>query len=227
MTEDEIKQQAFNNHQEYARRMYEEQLHQQRLQRQVHEAQQSAHERQLAIDSTPRRRYVMIAAVDLNQGIGKEGKLPWYYMEDLQWFKQHTTGHVCVMGKATYLDIVDRLGDKAVDKVLPNRDCFVVSTTLKQEDIKNATVITSIYDVEHHLSNDDHDKTIFFIGGERIFNDALSVVDTVLLTVINKEHGCDKFFPIDSLYKMFVVQKIQQASSTDQLRFVTYTRKPK
>lgn len=212
--------------QEYARRMYEEHMRQQQAQQyQIQAAQQQAHERQLAIDSTPRQQYAIIAAVDLNKGIGKDGQLPWHYKEDLQWFKKHTTDQVCVMGKTTYQDIVNRLGDKTQESVLPNRKCFVVSSTLEQSNVPNATVVKSIYDVDLQLTDEDQGKTIFFIGGEGIFNAALSLVDTIYLTVINKEHNCDKFFPIDSLYRIFEVQKIQQASTTDELRFITYTRK--
>ena len=44
-------------------------------------------------------------------GFGKDGKIPWSIPEDLDHFKEITTGHICVMGRRTYTDMLAmRLG---------------------------------------------------------------------------------------------------------------------
>ena len=43
----------------------------------------------------------LIASVDNNWGIGYKGRLLCRIPEDMRWFKEHTTGKVVVMGRAT------------------------------------------------------------------------------------------------------------------------------
>jgi dihydrofolate reductase len=212
------------------RAIMEEILRRQHAQQQANveagKAQQRAYERQQAIDQDPHWKYAVIAAVDLDRGFSKAGEIPWYYKEDLQWFKMITTNHICVMGRTTYEDINKRMGDKAKDSVLPSRQCFVVSSTLKQEDVHNATVIQHCYDVVNHLNFDDIEtKTIFFIGGERIFKEGIALAKTVYLTVVNKTFECDKFFPVEYVEKYFILDKTHQTVGAPDLRFFTYVRK--
>lgn len=215
--------------QEARQRMAEEMLRRQREQAElnaaVNRAQQRAHERQQAIDTDPRWKYAIIAAVDLDRGFSKASEIPWHYKEDFVWFKKITTNHICVMGRSTYEDINKRLGDKAKESVLPSRQCFVVSSTLKQEDVRNATVIEHCYDVANHVNHDDiQTKTIFFIGGEHVFNEGISLADTVYLTVINKTFGCDKFFPVEYIEKYFTHEQTHRTESAPDLRFLTFKR---
>lgn len=219
-------QQEAQFREQFYRQQQEQQRRQQQLQQQLQKAQQSAIHRQQLLDESSRHKFAIIAAVDSTGGLSKNGEIPWHYKEDFNWFKKQTTGNICVMGRGTYEDINKRLGDKAKDSVLPNRKCFVVSSTLKQQDINNATVITSAYDVDSQLTNDDLEKTVFYIGGESIFNLALSIADELYLTFINKDFECDKFFPIEYVDKLFDKDKTFKTEN-DDLRFVTYKRKGK
>lgn len=210
---------------EFIRMQQEYQRQQQEIQRLINQAQRQAAERQQMIDSMSPQRNVIIAAVDLAGGYSKDGKIPWDYPGDLKWFQQQTSGHVCVMGKNTYLDLVERLGAKAKDSVLPNRKCFVVSSTLNQDSVNNATVIKSIYDVEMELGDEDADKRVYFIGGGRIFRDALSLVDTVILTTINKSFDCDMIFPYHEMTNTFAINRVLKNDTDEDLRFVEFVRK--
>lgn len=169
-------------------------------------------------------RYAVIAAVDLDRGFAKGGKIPWHYPSDFKWFKKHTMGHACVMGRKTYEDICVMLGDKAKDSVLPGRPCFVVSETLTS--LPNATVVKSIAEVQHKLPADyPMEKPIFIIGGERLFHEGVALAQDVYLTVINKTHECDRFFPVEYVLKHFQEPRIFKAKDTDDLRFLIFTRK--
>ena len=173
------------------------------------------------IDVTqPPRLFSVIAAVDLDGGYAKDGVIPWFYSEDLKWFKNRTENTICVMGRTTYQDICARLGDKALESVLPNRTCFVVSTTLK--DIKNATVISSLGELEKHLSPDDP-REVSVIGGGRLFREAVSKADVVFLTVINKTHECDSFFPVKYILNNFINTKFFKGKEED-LRYTVWQR---
>lgn len=166
-----------------------------------------------------KQRYSVIAAVDALGGFAKNGKIPWYYSEDFKWFKKQTIGHMCVMGRHTYEDINARLGDKAKDSVLPNRQCFVLSSTLS--DLPNATVIRSLSEVEKF--SPDTNIPIFIIGGGALFEMGVLLADTVVLTEINSDYACDKFFPISYLTNNFIIR--QQITTEDrELSFYTLER---
>jgi dihydrofolate reductase len=168
------------------------------------------------------QEYAVIAAVDLDRGYSKEGKIPWRYADDFKWFKKHTLGHACVMGRKTYEDICAMLGDKAKDSVLPGRPCYVISKTLTT--LPNATVVKSISEVQFQLPDNYGQKPIFIIGGELLFREGVSLASTVYLTVINKSHGCDKFFPVEYVLKHFNAPRVFKTTEED-LRFLVFNRK--
>ena len=43
-----------------------------------------------------------IVAMDSGGGIGKDGKLPWKLREEMDFFKEMTTGNVIIMGSTTF-----------------------------------------------------------------------------------------------------------------------------
>lgn len=196
---------------------------QQELLKKVNLARQVAQLRQQWIDEEPRPKYAVIAAVDLQGGFAKNGEIPWHFPTDLKWFANRTRGHVCVMGRTTYEDINKRLGEKAEKSVLPGRKCFVVSTTL--EELPNATVVKSLGDVGNYLSDGDVDKTIFIIGGERLFVEGISIAEQVILTIVNSEYNCDKFFPVWYVQQHFETSQVFMKEDAPELRFVIWKRK--
>lgn len=216
--------------QEEAQKVYEEAMRRAQAEQMAHqllvaEIQRRAAEHQALLDTAPRQKFAIIAAVDAAGGFGKDGKIPWDFPEDFRWFQSQTKGNICVMGKATYLEINEKIGDAGKDSVLPGRKCFVVSSTLNQADVSNATVIRDIYEVDKHLDDDDITKTVFYIGGLQIFSQALSRADRVLITAINDDYSCDRFFPTDSLNKLFKVNRVFKSEHTNDLRFVEFVRK--
>lgn len=200
---------------EYARKMQEQQY------QRVQAARQHA-EHQVAIDQRVRRQYVIIAAVDVNGGFAKDGKIPWNYPADLKWFSKKTKGQICIMGRHTYEDINERLGDKAKKSVLPGRRCFVLSSTLKE--LPNATVVDSLLNIEMHLTEGDDEKVICIIGGGKLFIEGIAIASHVYLTLINKDYQCDQFFPYEYLTKHFMKDKMFKHNDTDELRFTVWAR---
>ena len=62
----------------------------------------------------------LIAAVDKNLAIGKNGKIPWHIKEDLQFFQKNTLNTAMIMGRSTF----DSIG-----KPLPNRKNIVMTNS--------------------------------------------------------------------------------------------------
>lgn len=184
-----------------------------------------AEETQRDINTSPRRQYAVIAAVDNKGGFAKGGKIPWRFTEDFQWFKQQTDGHACIMGRTTYEDMVEMRGEKAKDTVLPNRTSFVLSSSMGADSITNAKVIRNAWDADNLLQSDEElTKTIFFIGGEQVFHLGLSYADVIYLTVIDDDYECDQFFNTKYVETYFTLVSVFKHPNQPKLRFTKWTR---
>lgn len=169
----------------------------------------------------------IIVAVDERGGFGKAGKIPWHLPEDLKNFQEVTKGQVCVMGRRTYNDMLDmrvkRLADKGLDttitEILPGRECYVVTSS---DDLPTpgATRVKSLGSVRNKMKADP--RTLFAIGGERIFTEALAWCNTIHMTVIKGNYECDVSFPVQVLNKKF---SIISGKQTDDAYYVVYQRR--
>ncbi|MGM8885730.1 dihydrofolate reductase [Psychrobacter sp. 1U2] len=176
-----------------------------------------------------------IAAISSNRCIGKDNELPWHISADLQHFKAMTTKKndsaiqgIVIMGRKTF----ESMGSKP----LPKRVSFIISTQLDYAEQKNLTDRDDAYVVHNlddaltqaaSLAHGAHLNTIWVIGGEKVFNDAMMYTDRIELTHVdtNIKDG-DAFFP--ELPNEFVVseeseQKHDEKSGLD-FQFVSYQR---
>lgn len=162
----------------------------------------------------------IVVAVDEGGGFGKAGKIPWNEPEDLKHFKEVTKDSICIMGRRTYEDMVEmRKGKKIGKSILPGRECYVL-TRDNNADFEGATIASGLRDVLDKIK-DTNQKPIFVIGGEKLFIEALSWAKRVHMTVVEGDHKCDKFFPIDFLRRKF---KIVSGEKKGNLTFVEYIR---
>lgn len=209
---------------EMLKRMWQQKLKQEQEQQALHNLLHQRQQEAIELMKEPLMRTTLsvIAATDMCGGFAKDGQIPWHYSEDFKWFKNRTMGNVCIMGKNTYEDINQRLGEKARENVLPGRQSFVISKTLK--DISNATVIRSLDEVDKILDFDDP-RTRFVIGGGQLFREAISMATTIYLTTINKNFNCDRFFPTQYLQQQFEIHQTFKKTEQDDLRFTIWKRK--
>ena len=171
----------------------------------------------------------IVIAVDYVGGFAREGKIPWYFPEDLKHFKQTTTGGACIMGRVTYQDMYDMViarkskGDEGekkkpvhIEEILPKRDSYVVTRTMNGAE--GATVVPDIRAAVERTSK----NAIFVIGGERMFIEALPWVNRIYMTIVKGTYDCDRFFPVDYVQQHFRIIKGKKKSP---LTFVEYVRK--
>ena len=88
---------------------------------------------------------ILIAAIDVDGGIGKDGYMPWHYPEDLKLFMKLTIGNTIVMGRKTFEGMFDR--GKAP---LKNRQNIIVTSQAADYRLRFAEACAS--------SNDDRDR---------------------------------------------------------------------
>ncbi len=126
----------------------------------------------------------IIVAKAKNNIIGRDNKLLWNLPEDLNHFKELTTGHTIIMGRKTF---------ESLGKVLPNRKHIVFSQNpdFKVND-ENVQVVHSMLEIQEYIENDEEN---FVIGGAMIYNLLMPYVEKMYITQINKEFEGDAFFP--------------------------------
>ena len=127
------------------------------------------------------------------------------------------------MGRTTYDDLNQRMGDKGEESVLPLRKCFVVTSSELPRN--NAIAVKSIGEVDSHLTDEDFTKTVFFIGGERIYRKGIAKCQTAYVTIVNKDVNADRHFPVKYLQKHFTMTKLLSVDGEAGLRFTIWNRK--
>jgi dihydrofolate reductase len=141
--------------------------------------------------------FTVIVAISSNNGIGKEGKLPWNISEDMAFFKDITTTitlperqNVVIMGRKTFESMNMR--------PLKSRFNICVTKTLKQEDFMNYTnmAIVNEFDDALRLALTVNSEKIFVIGGSQIYNEAIrhGKCGEVICNEIAGDYDCDTFF---------------------------------
>jgi len=118
--------------------------------------------------------FSVIVAVDSNEGIGKNGKIPWNVPEDMAFFKSLTTTvtdpekrNVVIMGRKTLESMNMR--------PLKSRFNICVSKTLKNEDFAHYTNMAIVCSFEDALrvAKNVNNENIFVIGGSQLYNEAI------------------------------------------------------
>ena len=113
----------------------------------------------------------LIAAVDKNLAIGKNGKIPWHIKEDLRHFKKNTLNTTIIMGRATF----DSIG-----KPLPDRNNIVMTKSPS-----NRKGVIEVSDAKSALKEAKKaSEKISIIGGESIYNEFMHIENKLLLSEI-------------------------------------------
>ena len=128
----------------------------------------------------------IIAAVAENNVIGVKNGLPWNLPEDLKHFREITMGKTVLMGRNTFLSIMDIL-----KKPFPGRTNVVISNN---PDDKVPEGVLLYNDLEKALQ-DLADKEVFVAGGAMIFSQMINRVDKLFITHIHKAYEGDVKFP--------------------------------
>ncbi|MAD96505.1 MAG: diacylglycerol kinase [Flavobacteriaceae bacterium] len=126
----------------------------------------------------------IIAAIGLNNALGKNNDLIWHLPSDLKRFKKTTTGFPIIMGRKTF---------ESIGKPLPNRTNVIVTRNPSYTK-DGCEVVTSLKEAIDIVS--DQEKS-FIIGGAQIYQQAIeeNLVDELDITLVQEEFEADVFFP--------------------------------
>jgi dihydrofolate reductase len=129
------------------------------------------------------KKLSIIAAVAQNGAIGKDNDLLWHISADLKRFKQLTLEHTVVMGKNTYYSLPIR--------PFPKRRNVVI-TSNRNAEFEGCETASSI---EEAIALCRQGEETFIIGGSRIYEQFLPLVDKLYITWVYKDFEADCFFP--------------------------------
>lgn len=155
----------------------------------------------------------IIVATDSSNGIGINNTLPWHLPEDLAHFKRLTSGHAIIMGRKTF----DSIG-----RPLPNRRSIVVSRNAEWQH----EGVERVGSLEDALALVAGAGEAFVIGGGQIFEQALPLVDKLVITRIDRTYECDAFFPALAEGAWQEVAREEHVSAAGlPYSIISYTRK--
>lgn len=129
-----------------------------------------------------RPKITIVVAMTRQRAIGRKGSIPWHIPEELRLFRELTTGHAVIMGRATF---------ESIGRPLPDRYNIVLSRTMPL-----AAGVEVCRSLEEALAKAEGAKRhIFIIGGESVYRQALPLADAMVISVIRKDYAGDAFFP--------------------------------
>lgn len=127
----------------------------------------------------------LIVAISEDGTIGDQGKIPWHIREDLQRFKRLTMGHPIVMGRRTH---------ETIGKPLPGRTNIVLTREVHFTAPRGVLTFASLNAALDHCRQ-QHEDTVFIIGGSQVYQAALPLADKLFVTEIHRRVTGDTKFP--------------------------------
>ena len=153
----------------------------------------------------------IIVAIADNNAIGRNNELLWHISEDLKFFKRTTLGCPVIMGRKTFESIgrplpkrlnilVSRSGYEAPEGVR------VVASLEEAFGLAGVEILRSGQNDKEPAQNDKHNvmpsevetsaSRVFVIGGGQIYAQAISQVDSMVITHVHTViEDADTFFP--------------------------------
>lgn len=125
----------------------------------------------------------IIVAIAENFAIGKNNELLFHLPNDLQHFKQITSGHTIIMGRNTLLSLPKW--------PLPKRRHIVV--TDRPDD--NFPGCETVFSVEEAIEKVKGEDEAFIIGGGMIYRQFFPLARRLYLTVVHRPFDADTYFP--------------------------------
>lgn len=176
-----------------------------------------------------------VVAVGPAGGIGIGSDLLFRIKEDLQFFKQVTSGHVVIMGRKTF---------ESIGKPLPNRQNIVITTDPEyvlnlytpenDKQYDNLHCVTSIEEAVRlggRLANTVYNNNeLMVIGGATIYDQFMPFTQRILMTSVNaSDSHADVFFPlsgadIELWWQARTLNETQEGTLDDTGVTVTYDR---
>lgn len=128
----------------------------------------------------------IIAAVDNNWAIGREGHLLVSIPNDMKLFRQETEGKVIILGRKTLATFPGK-------RPLENRKNIILSED-RDLQVKDALVLNSVEEVLEEVKK-YKSEDVYVVGGASIYEQFLPYCDVAHITKIDFEYFADRHMP--------------------------------
>lgn len=161
----------------------------------------------------------MIAAIGMNNELGKNGSLIWNIPKDLKYFSEKTKGSTIVMGRNTF---------NSLPKVLPGRKHIILSKTnsFNKEIDSNVVVVDNKDELIDLCNKISYNNEVFIIGGASLYEMFIDIADKLYITHIEEiDEDADVYFPkiLDEKWEKTVLTNDED--NNIKFSFVEYTKK--
>jgi len=155
----------------------------------------------------------LIVAMDKNNLIGKNNKIPWHIPGELKRFRAITMGKPIIMGRKTF---------ESIGKPLDGRENVVLTNnkSYKQAGVKSYNNISEV------ISDFTNYDEIFIIGGSEIYALVLPLAHKLYVTKIDKIYDGDTWFPKIHYDEWKIQESTQITEETTQTQYenIIYTK---
>ena len=128
----------------------------------------------------------IIAAVDNNWAIGRDGHLLVSIPNDMKLFRQETEGKVIILGRKTLATFPGK-------RPLENRKNIILSEDRELQE-KDALVLNSVEEVLNEVKK-YRSEDVYVVGGASIYEQFLPYCDVAHITKIDFEYFADRHMP--------------------------------
>lgn len=123
----------------------------------------------------------LIAAIDSQRGIADDTGIPWKLPTDQKFFVEQTKEGLILMGAGTYHEFT---------KPMHGRTNYVVTHDTRPL----YSGFVAVHDIEAFLKEHASER-INNIGGASLFAQTIQYADELILTQVQRDFHCTKFFP--------------------------------
>lgn len=160
---------------------------------------------------------IIVAAKSDNQVIGKENKLAWHLPADLRFFLKTIEGAYLITGRKSYESAQG-------NEVFGPERAFVIVTRNKHYSPANGKIAHSLK-MAIKIAQNDGANRICILGGAGIYEQAMEIADTMILTEVHANFAGDTFFPSIDFNKWKETSRTfykKDAQNSYNYSFVTY-----
>jgi dihydrofolate reductase len=156
-----------------------------------------------------------IYAVDMNNGLSKNGMIPWNSKKDMNFFRTKTINNIVIMGSKTFLSLQCKPLKNRLNVVLTSNRLYytnndIFSHVIFTNNMNNSLINDIMNNREYYLHFYPFlspDYKIYIIGGKQIYDQYIDMCDKVWVTRIKRDYDCDLFFSYDYKdYKETIVE---------------------
>lgn len=133
-----------------------------------------------------------IWAQDKNGLIGSKGRMPWRNKEEINFFKNQTTGGIVVMGYKTWKSMNFTPLKNRINIILSHNKTVKVNNNTDKDTNDIVKLVHSVEEVINVYNNSDRDMWI--IGGSSVFKQFEDYCTEAIVSTIDGDYKGDTYY---------------------------------